>query len=363
MFEDLRYIPVFRGRQQELMTLKEFDFGAHLFPMIEVIKEKDRINNSSSSDEIYSEIIKSIQARKVFIDLPTYLKQTTSTQKEVIKFMNTVLGQIDARISFFKSLSSEKEKVVPVISSLTLINGEVKENEMLEQFTELSKTFTNFAFKVYLKSFDHDVKAVKLLLREVNPADHILIYDIDQNEVTAPIVRKQIAELKDFSNKAIIRSAINDNVQNTNLINGELVEEINNSLMELYKDQGFKFWGDYAGIKKDSLTSGGTISPGFLFFDAYNNFFYGFKGQTKSLNEFEDTIIPSILGSEAYLNLRNNFPEFINDNPGIKILNDMSDGLEPSRSQAKFKKIAMLHYLFSIKTSIEKKCSIPLALQ
>lgn len=360
ILENLEYIPIFRSRQQELLVLKEFDFGKKIFPLLEIIKEKDRINNTKNSIQIYLDVIGEIKSDKVFIDLPTYLKETTSTQKEVLRFLRGTIDYVDKRIEFFKSLNPKKEKIIPVLSSLFLRTGEIGHNDLTQQYIALKDDFDLFAFRIYLQSFDNDLKELQSIY---DPEEHIIIYDIDQTDLTSPLIRKQMNEIKSFKPRVLVRSAINEDIQNNKLETGKVVTEANNSLVELYKQLKFNVFGDYAGIKKDVLSSGGTISPGFLFYDPYDNFFYGFKGERKLLSEFETTIVPGVLNSESFKKLLEEYPVFIENNHGIKILKSIDDvdSQESGQSQSKFKKIAMLHYLHCIKTSLDNNISIPLS--
>ncbi len=84
-----------------------------------------------------------------------------------------------------------------------------------------------------------------------------------------------------------------------------LTKEQQEKMIDQYKSS-FKadVFGGYAGIKKDDLTSGGAINPGFLFYNPVNNQFLGFRGhgeksETKYLSDFEDLIVPDVLASQA----------------------------------------------------------------
>jgi hypothetical protein len=112
-------------------------------------------------------------------------------------------------------------------------------------------------------------------------------------------------------------------------------------------------FGDYAGIKKDDLNAGGTISPGFIFYDPVDNLYYGYKGEFKDLIEFENTIVPAVLGSEVIRQMNVENAAFLTGNEGYYTLQAISRGEESGKSQAKFKRIAMEHYLHAIKVRIE----------
>lgn len=359
MAHDFEYMPVFRSRQQEIKVLKSFDFGDQICPLIEVIKEKDRKNKKDSPKEIYSEIINSIKAPKVLLDLPVYLKEASNTQEEVVKFIRGVIQDKEKRVDFLNQFNDLNEKVIPVISSLLLATGEP--NTIQYQSENLEDNFPELAYRIFHNTFDEDLEELEHLF---DPETDILIYDLDKVEITSPVVRKQVNKLKNAIGdgfKVMVRSAINEEVQNVKLDHEEIVGEANNSLVEMYKKQGFDAFGDYAGIKKDDLTSGGTISPGFIFYDPYDNLFYGFKSDVKELEEFERTIVPAVLNSPVVQNLQEKHPEFIEGNPGIEMLRKIrDDDKESGKNQAKFKKISMDHYLHCIKTSIEKDEPLPI---
>ena len=114
-------------------------------------------------------------------------------------------------------------------------------------------------------------------------------------------------------------------------------------------------------MKKDDLTSGGSISPGFILFDPYDNLYYGFKGLRPKLEEFENTIVPALLDSEMVHRLKRDFNIYLEGNLGFQTIERIYNKEESGRNQAKFKKISMLHYLHCLKTSIESEQRIPLS--
>lgn len=353
---DLKYVPVFRARQQEIIVLKEFDFGENIYPMLEVIKEKDRKNNVKSAFEIYSELINDIAANKIFLDLPVYLKINNSTNDEVVAFSRTTLDNVVSRISFFNLFTELNEKVIPVISSLLLNTGEI---EIERQVKELRENFPTLAFRTFHNTFESDLEQIK---NNIVDNDYF-IYDLDTTSVSNPLFRRHRRAISGItnSNKIIIRSAINTDIHNVTLDHGNIISEADNILLEEYSQNGlFGAFGDYVGVKKDDLTSGGTISPGFIIYDPYENMYYGFKGAIKNLKEFEDTIVPNVLDSEMMKRLYKDYQRYIIDNEGIKTLENIRDGQESGKSQAKFKKISIAHYLHCMKININNNEEIPL---
>lgn len=357
MITDLKYMPIFRARQQEIIVLKESDFGGKIFPLIEIIKDKDRKNNKKTSFEIYSELVNDINAQKVFIDLPVYLQINSSTNNEVVAFTRSVIEDIDARIKFFSQFAGE-EKVIPVISSLTRKTGEI--NTIQTQFGQLKNIFSNIAFRTFHNTFDQDHTEIIHCIRSDSD---FLFYDLDTASITSPLLRKHRSNINAINAvvKVLIRSAINMDIQNIKLEHGNVVTDAENSLVEFYSNYDFQAFGDYVGIKKDDLSAGGTISPGFIFYDPFDNLYYGYRGAIKRLEEFETTIVPDVLNSKIVGKLIENFPQFLADNEGYNTLERISNHQETGKSQAKFKKISMEHYLHCIKTVIDEDSLLPLS--
>lgn len=347
------YFPVFRIRQQEILVLKKFNFGHKIIPILEFIKEKDRTSNKLSSKKIYSDLINSIKSDYVLLDLPIYFQPTFSTSEEVIKFFRKYVDNMDNRCNFIMQFESLKSKVVPVISSYLTKTGEM--NTINEQFNKLSPVYNKLAFRFYTNKFNETFEEAKSIIRK----NDLLIYDMDSIPVTSPIVKKNTKELKaSFENnlKIVIRSAINEDIQNNKLENGEVIGEADNSIIEYYfKNYNYDAWGDYVGIKKDEISAGGSISPGFIFYDPVENYYYGYKGNIKSLSEFENTIVPEVLKSNIINQIRENDPEYLKNNEGYNTLLRINNGAEKGKNQAKFKKISMEHYLHCIKLKLDKK--------
>ena len=350
---DALYFPIFRSRQQEFLVLKSFDFGPKIVPIIEVIKEKDRINNAKTSAEIFTDLINEINAGNVLLDLPTYLRPTTSTMKEAIKFYRMVISDLSARISFYSEFESIADKTIPVISSLLNITGETR--TVFTQSEDLKPKFPTLAYRIY---FNHFKETINEFSSDIIRDDDIILFDLDSIPITNPIITKYSNMLHTSfpnNNCALIRSAIGTDISNIKLVHDDVIGEADNSLLSFYK-RNYKFnsFGDYVGIKKDELPAGGGISPGFVFYDPIDNIFYGYKGDIKKLSEFEDRIVPDLFASSVYRNLESNEINFLSDNPGIMTLKRIENNEESGKSQAKFKKISMEHYLHCMKVMIEK---------
>ncbi|HMK07221.1 MAG TPA: hypothetical protein VK476_06805, partial [Flavobacterium sp.] len=75
--------------------------------------------------------------------------------------------------------------------------------------------------------------------------------------------------------------------------------------------------------------------------------------EEKFLADFETVIVPDVMNSDAAREMRDSGLPFLSDqNIGWQTLQKISRGEESGKSQAKFKKIAMDHYLHCMKTKI-----------
>lgn len=360
MKNSLIYMPTFRSRQQENIVLSSFDFGKNMYPMVEIIKEFDRKRASDKQQtfqEVYSSLIKSISADKVFVDLPVYLNERASMKDEVLHFTRSVISNKEVRTAYLLSLHEQNNVIIPVISSYLNRTGEI--DTIKYQVEALREAYKSICFKILVNHFDEDW----LEIAEHIDENDYLVLDLDKlAPYPSPAIKRIVQIWNGFKKcpKIVLRSAINSDVQNVDLAHNEVVFEADNGLIEQYKSS-FKAdaFGDYCGIKKDDLTSGGAISPGLLFFDAVNNQFIGFKGsggrkEAKYLSDFEDIIVPAVIKSQAVVDMhKSGLPYLSAGNMGWEILNRINDGKESGKSQAKFKRIAIEHYLHCIKTKID----------
>lgn len=356
MDTNLIYMPTFRVRQQESLVLRSFDFGPNMYPLLEIFKEYDRARKPESQrtfGDIHNELINEINAQHVFIDLPVYLKQTGATKDEVVAFSLRIINNLDRRCEYINMLAGSNPKAIPVISSYLLNRGE--QGTIEQQHLLLRDNFERIAYRLFPLSFGVDFPIVQQLIR---PTDYLIIDLGIIPPYPSPPLKPIISSLKAFNTccKILLRSAINTEIQNVNLDHGGIVIEADNNHIDLDHMEGFgvNSTGDYVGIKKDDLTAGGTISPGFIYYDATDNQYLGFKAEIKSLSEFESRIVPDVLHSQSTQSMLQHVPPYVGpENPGYQTLLNIENGGESGKSQAKFKRIAMEHYLYCMRIKIQ----------
>ncbi len=376
MNEQLKYVPIFRGRQQELIVLKSFDFGENIYPCVEIIKELDRVapkpranakrhampKKAKIFEDVYLPLIRNIKAKKVFVDLPVQLKADRGMKRETFLFLRTVVTKRDQRTEYMKKFAPLAAKVIPVISTYSQLTGE--RGSITIQVNEIRPDFNTLAFRTFPETFARDIVQIQAVIKST---DYLImdwgdmeldLEDEDQLDI--------IEDLKKLKCTVIThRNPFHKDITNVSLEHGEIVEKIDNSLLDKYDDFAGSCFSDYVGIKKDNIGEGGITSPGFVYYDAVKNHFYGFRfkygshkkgGQLPELAEFETTIVPAVIACEATKRMHRHTLDFLGPaNVGWKIIKNIELGEplgESGKSAAKFKRIGMEHYLHCLKTRI-----------
>src|SRR5258708_6238510 len=127
MGKALKYMPILRGRQEEIKVLKSFDFKDEIFPCLEIIKEVDRQmpkpkngrkqKRNKSFEEVYIPLISTVKAKHVFVDLPIHLKVSTGMKLETVEFLQSVVLKREKRTEYLKKFKILNSKVIPIIST------------------------------------------------------------------------------------------------------------------------------------------------------------------------------------------------------------------------------------------------------
>lgn len=377
MYKKLKYVPILRARQEETKVLKHFDFEDGIYPCIEIIKEVNRKfperkntkkkpgtpQKVKTFEESYFPIIRDIKSKYVLVDLPVHLYPKTGMQNETLLFLNSVIAKREVRTKYMQKLIPYAHKVIPIISTYIEVSGE--KNTIVLQEEELREDFEILAFRTFPKTFFRDIPQI---FEVIQPTDFLIMdwgetvldkEDDDQLDI--------IEELKKLKCHIVIhRNPFPLDLTNSGLDHGSRVTSIDNSLSYKFRDyQGLSF-SDYAGIKKDNISGAPISSPGFVYYDAVQNSFYGYrykngghkKGETKpQFSEYETTIIPSVLASESTERMENHPFEYLGEeNIGWEIMKNIelgaANGGESGQSPAKFKRIGVEHYLHCIREKI-----------
>lgn len=377
MSTQLKYMPILRGRQEEFKVLNTFNYEDRIYPCLEIIKEvmrKDpkprkgsknspKLKKTKLFEDDYIPLIRSINAKHVFVDLPVHLEEKTGMKIETLKFLRSVVKNREIRTEYIKKFIPLGPKVIPIISTYSEITGERGSISLQEK--AIRPHFKSLAFRTFFKTFTRDIQQIRKL---ADKNDYIIMdweemeLDLDDSDV-----QDVIEDLNKLDCNVIIhRNPLPKGITMKGIDHGKIVDTIDNSLIDKYAEFAGSCFSDYAGIKKDSIEKGGRISPGFIFYDAVENNFYGYRYKNGShkknekrpeLIEFETTIVPAVIRSSAVKRMQTDSLDYLGtDNVGWKIINNIelgeSLGGESGKSAAKFKRISMLHYLHCLRTKI-----------
>lgn len=167
MITPLKYMPVFRVRQEEEKVLKTFDFGDQIFPCLEIIKEFDRDRTAAKQkkfEEVYIPLIRQINSDNIFVDLPVHFKESGQTKKETLNFVRSVISRRPARTNYLLKFKDYSRKVIPVISTFFERSGEPSSIKLQEK--DLRPFFPRLAFRTFIKSFTKDLPQISAVAKQ-----------------------------------------------------------------------------------------------------------------------------------------------------------------------------------------------------
>lgn len=337
-----RYVPVLRHRQEEWAALRSVGLSNKFLPLVEIVKELPRSNARGTFQTIYTRDLSSLN-HPVIVDFPTYVQMVPATKAEVRRFLQPLQANLQLRTQLFQQLSG----VTALIPTVTY-NPQIPyvQGTVAQLAGALRPTFARLAFRLFFTGF---VQALADVTNVAQPGDIILL-DIDDLPQASPALAGLYQQLTAFAQQrgcrsALVRAAINDTVRNTSFVDDQPIPAADNSLLSSYAQYGFDAFGDYAGIKKDLLRDGGTISPGFAFYSWQGNVYVGYKGRLPRLVEFNVHITPSVLGSAYYRRFTGMHHQQC---PGCTTIQNIRAGTESGQNQGKWKRIAMMHYLYTM---------------
>ena len=343
------YVPVMKNRTVEVSVLQQLSamhvFDGSVIPLMELIQAKTRSNNKNTFIQDLGALLESAPGMRMMVDFykSTKLRSTTDAIREYVT-MSVRLS--DFGINELMPLSPYGDRILPVVSYLP----ESISLERIEFETfQYRKLFSHIAFRVKVQEFDHVFSCVENLIL---PNDYLLL-DIESASHMSPVfkrVYRRIAESKKAHGftSVIINAHRPEGLTNKEMLDGEPIADIDNSLKELYSSaymNKFDGFGDYACISAALPSTGGAISPVGIYYSNENNYFVAYKGRAPQLSEFPAHIAPRIVRSEYW----EEFSDAHHENcPGCKEIEEIVSGIKSGRNQAQWKMITMLHYIYTM---------------
>lgn len=339
------YIPVLKNRTIEMSVIKELigiGLSKKTIPMMEIIQERTRSNSQKTYIDELSEIF-SKNLHEFFLDIPK-LNVTLSTAQPIQEFMSQVTRQRDF-------VFNQLQKCASIPGMIPVISYGAKDSIVLQtvvsDIKKLQAIFGKVAVRISPMQYNKISTISNLPLRSID----YFILDIDDKSHTNPPFKKIYKEIRDHKQNVNFTSFIINNnrpakLLNKNIVDGEPIEEIDNSLLEMYAMTTYKFdgFGDYACTTNTLPTTGGAISPAGIYYSRDGNFFVGYKGRSFSLSEFNDYIAPAIINSSFWAEYDQNHHEQC---PGCKKIQDIANGAS-GKNQGLWKGITMSHYIYTI---------------
>lgn len=342
------YIPVMKNRTVEVSVLNNLAglhvFNENIIPLVEIIQEKTRSNNIKVFLEELSELISNHPEMMVMVDFykSTKLRSTTDAIREYITKNTRSPEFVMDQLSLLENCA---EQIIPIISYLPeAINWERIESEIVE----FRKNFGKIGFRIKAQEFE---KVFSFIEDRIKATDYIIL-DIEGASYSNPVFNRiynRIANSKKTKKftSIIVKAHRPDDLTNKAMGDGEPIDRIDNGLSEQYSTSALKRFdgfGDYACISASLPSTGGTISPVGIYYSYDNNFFVSFRGRADLLSEFPDYIAPEIMKSEYW----EEFPEEHHTScPGCAEISAIKNREISGRNQAQWKKITMLHYIYT----------------
>jgi len=341
---NLKYVPVLRFREQERKAFSATAISNKMVPLVEIMTEKARANGRETAIEIFAREFSSINTF-VMLDFPMYLKLQGNTSPTVRSFVTQLRVNPSERINLFKNPKLlEMNNLIPVITydpSVSLQTGMI-----MTESQELRKHYEKLAYRIFPQNFT----AALIEVEKVATEHDIIMLDIDEDPYTQSLFKTMYTQLssvamKTNSKKVLIRSAIPSDLTNVGLTSKQVVYSADNGLLKDYAKLGFDAFGDYVGVKKDELTKGGKISPGYLMYSWKQNCYYGFNGIIDQPATFETMVLPDTLSSTVWAE----YGETHKKNCyGCQSLIQIDKGNKPGKGQAEWKGFAFGHYLYTM---------------
>ncbi|MED4353634.1 hypothetical protein P9265_15055 [Schinkia azotoformans] len=341
MTSKLKYIPVLRYRTSEKSTLNSVSISSKILPLIEVVTEKPKINSRKTCIEEIKDFVDNNNT-KILVDFPLYIKLYNNSIEAVSNFIRGIQTNPNLRVNYFNQLIGSN--IIPVITynpNISYVQG-----FLTTEINALRSSFEQLAFRVFINHGTNALNEIKNLLQKGD----LLILDLDTASHSNSAFQAIYTQLTTLTQQKgatsiLIRSAINTDITNTGLTNGQVVNGVDNSLLKNYQNYNFDAFGDFCGIKKDDLTKGGRPSPGCLFYNWPTNSFYGHKGLYLDITTFTSLVVPSLINSSQWSVYSSSHKQNCN---GCKIVQNIVNRNESANNAPKWKVIASSHYLYTM---------------
>lgn len=345
MYMKIKYVQVLRYRREERKALISVRISKKIIPLLELVSERAAQKKIGTFQDTYLTDLSRFNY-PILVDIPIYMNVNKGTRENVKLFLNKFKQNPKLKIDYYKMLDINKN-IIPTLSYDTKLS--YIPNTFINDYLELRKCFNKIALRIFNTNDTHDML---LDIGKVIKSDDILILDIkkdSQNDSKLQSLIILINKLKSSIGftSVIIRSAVNPNIIFNKMIDGGIVSDADNSLLNDYTRLGFDAFGDFVGIRKDSTISGGgskIASAGFLYYSWHINSYIGFRGRIPDYCEFTNHIKPSVIKSNYWIKYTSKHK---NNCPGCSDLSSST-----SNKTWDWKRYSIQHYLYTMEENL-----------
>jgi hypothetical protein len=348
------YIPVLRYRLAErgaFKTLSKINIflPEKVIPLIEIVQHypTGRVPSIQKSfEQVYTEEFQGSNF-PIIIDIPLYIDLSVKKIEDKYKrFLEPNKLDIDVRLNYLLKLS-KLPSVIPVVSYDPEDVNTI--NTLSHQENILRKNFVNG--RLCYRIFGSSGKEAFTILNSLIMPDDILLLDLEGNNYHSKDILDLYEKLyKLRENKkckiGIIDAPIPNNFSSSTIANNSIINKLDNSLLLSYKTLNFDIFGDYAGVKKDSLVESHRGQITNIYYCRKINKYIGFTAKPSiDPKDYALKIAPSIFTSVYWNNYSS---EHHHTCPGCVEIFDKVNNTSHPGNRSTWKSISIEHYIYSV---------------
>lgn len=348
------YIPILRYRLAErgaFKVLSKINIFREdkIIPLIEIVQHypTGRIPSVQKSfEQVYTEEFGG-KSFPIIIDIPLYMDLSFKKIEDKYKrFLEPSKLDINIRLNYLLKLS-RLQNIIPVVTYDP--NNDNITDIISYQENLLRKSFVSG--RICFRIFSGAGKDVISQIENVIKAQDILLLDIQYDDYRSKKLLRLYDELHELKNQykfklGLIYTPIPSDFQSSTIINDSIINKLDNSLIENYKNLYFDAFGDFAGVKNNVLTESHRGQITNIFYCKENNKYIGFTAKP-SMNpkDYALKIAPSIFNSQ-YWNTYSK--EHKLTCPGCFDMVNKVNNINHPGNRSTWKAISIEHYICSI---------------
>jgi len=342
------YIPILKNRQYENKLLRENSslFGDQIIPLVEVISLV--LGRSEKTVEELISVYDSYFNFGYFIDFFTFTGDHYKPfDPNKVKF--SIIIRDEGDYNYLKDLlfvAAKSRKAIPVISIKPARDFILSASSINATIKELQKHTHRLAVRIDSDLFETFFETIHPLLRNTD----YLLYDIGESSIEPKFFDiEAINQKQKIYQTIVLNSPRLKKLNNGSYKDCEYTRLIDNSIREIYTSKGFNGFGDYAGLKDDLPTNGGSrkgVALGLFYVDGINRFYSIVNSNTEDGPEGHSYVL-----KKAFSAFQQSELNPTNDCPAYKYMYETLYSKNKPGMWGQWKYITLLRYISQIKKS------------